>query len=144
MGDVLDRPPVVTTMTPEVMIEKYVALRDKAADIKRRHTEELAPYNEIMGRLEGWLLEALNQAGLSSMRAPSGTAFKSTRTSAKVVDWPATLTFIKEHNAWDLLEARVSKLAAQQIIEDTKRPIPGVETQSELCVNVRRASASGK
>jgi len=144
MSETLDRPVTINTMTPDLMIEKYVLLRDKEAEIKKRHVAELAPYHEVMARLEGWLLEALNQAGLSSMKAPAGTAFKTTRTSAKVIDWPATLAFIREREAWDLLEARVSKLAAQEIMAELKQPIPGVETSAELCVNVRRASATGK
>lgn len=142
MSEVLER--AKPAMTAEMMIEKYVALRDKKSEIEKRHVAELAPYRDVMSQLEGWLLEALNQAGLSSMKAPSGTAYKSTRTSAKVIDWPLVLAFIREHNAWDLLEARVSKLAAEAIITETNHPIPGVETSSELCVNVRRASASGK
>jgi hypothetical protein len=75
------------------------------------------------------------------MKSPHGTAYRTVRTSAKVIDWVQTLTYIREHNAWDLLEARVSKLAAQELIKETKLPIPGVETSSEVCINVRRASA---
>jgi hypothetical protein len=51
------------------------------------------------------------------------------------------LGFVRAKEAWDLLEARVSKLAAQELIKETKLPIPGVETSSEVVVNVRRASA---
>jgi hypothetical protein len=130
-------------MTVDTMIEKYVQLRDRKKLKEDEHKAELAPFNEALSRLEGYMLEALNQAGLDSMKSPHGTAYKSTRTSAKVIDWVTTLNYIKENNAWDLLEARVSKLAAQEIIKETKLPIPGVETSSELCVNVRRASASG-
>jgi len=138
MSDVIERP----RMTVDDMIDKYLRLRAKTKMIKQRHTEELAPYNNAMGVLEAWLLEALNQAKLKSMNSPHGTAYKTTRTSAKVTDWAAALTFIRTHEAWDLLEARVSKLAAQTIIEETQQPIPGVETSSEVCCNVRRAGAS--
>lgn len=130
-------------MTVDTMIEKYVKLRDRKKELEDAHKSQLAPFNEALDRLEGYMLEAMNEAGLSSMKSPHGTAYKSMRTSAKVIDWMSTLNYIKENNAWDLLEARVSKLAAQQIIEETKLPIPGVETSSEVCVNVRRASASG-
>jgi hypothetical protein len=131
-----------TRMSVDVMIEKYVKLRDKKKEIADAYAVQVAPFDDAMDRLEGYMLEALNQSGLTSMKSAHGTAYKSMRTSAKVVDWPETLAYIKENNAWDLLEARVSKLAAQQIITETKRPIPGVETSSETCVNVRRASAT--
>jgi hypothetical protein len=128
-------------MDPDQMIEKYVKLRDKVKLIKEQQAAQLAPYNEIMERLEGWLLETLNQAGLSSMRSPSGTAYKSLRTTTKVVDREAWLNFVRENEAWDLIESRASKNAAEAIIEETQRPIPGVETSSEVVCNVRRASA---
>jgi len=123
------------------MIERYVKLRDKKKEIEARHKDELAPFNDALKRLEGFMLEALNQSGLDSMKSAHGTAFKSTRTSATVKDWPLTLAFIREHQAWDLLEARVAKTVAYQIMADTKAPIPGVETSAELTVNVRRPSA---
>ncbi len=127
-------------MTIDDMIDKYVKLRDKTKEIKERHANELERYTTVMDTLEAWMLEALNQAKLTSMKSVHGTAYKTTRTSAKVINWTETLSFIRENNAWDLLEARVSKLAAQAIIDETQLPIPGVETSSEVCVNVRRAS----
>jgi hypothetical protein len=95
-----------------------------------------------MNVLEGWMLEAMNQAGLKSMKSVHGTAYKSLRTSTKVVDWTEALRYIRENEAWDLLEARVSKSAAAVVVEETGAPIPGVETTSEITVNVRRASAT--
>jgi hypothetical protein len=135
--------PKPARMTVDDMIDKYLKLRDKVKAIKEDHTKQLVPYSEAMNTLEAWLLEVLNQAKLKSVNSAHGTAYKTTRTSAKVVDWPVTLAFIRQHDAWDLLEARVSKLAAQSIIDETQHPIPGVEVSSELAVNVRRASASG-
>lgn len=123
------------------LIRTYVALRDKIRDIEKAHVEQLRPYREALAYREANLLEALDRAGLQHMKSPHGTAFKSVRTSAKVVDWPATLGYIREREAWDLLEARVSKTAAVAITEDTKQPIPGVEISSELTINVRRPTA---
>jgi hypothetical protein len=143
MSEVMEKPAVATPparMSADDMIDKYIRLRDKVKAIKERHVEELAPYAKAMDVLEAWMLEALNNAKLQSMKSVHGTAYKSTRTSAKVLDWPAVLEFIKTREAWDLLEARVSKLAAQAIVDETGQPIPGVETASEIVVNVRKAS----
>ena len=137
MSEVIERP----RMTADAMIENYVKLRDRKKEMEARHKAELEPFNKLLSDLEGWMLEHLNSAGLQSMNSPHGTAYKAVRTSTKVTDWPATLAFIQAKQAWDLLEARVSKLAAQAIIEETNRPIPGVDTQSEIVVNVRRAGA---
>lgn len=125
--------------TPDIMVEKFVALRDKVAEIKKRHSEELAKYNLAMGTLEAWLLDALNKAGVDSMRAPKGTFYKTTHSSVTVNRWSQTLEYIQEHEAWELLEARVSKTAVEAIIADTGQSIPGVVISRATSLNVRRA-----
>jgi hypothetical protein len=129
-------------MDVATLIDKYIKIRDKKAAQKKIYEADLARYTNTMAQIEAALLDAMNQGNLKAMSAPTGTAYKSLRTSAKVTDWPAALAFIREHEAWDLLEARVSKIAAQAIIEETNLPIPGVETSSEVCCNVQRAAAS--
>jgi hypothetical protein len=74
---------------------------------------------------------------LDSTKCPSGTAFKSTVTSVSVKDWPATLRYIQQHELWDLLEARVSKSAAVEVVTDTQKPIPGVEITQATVLRVR-------
>lgn len=126
-------------MNIEEMVSRYVKLRDRIAAKKKEHIAELAPYNLAMATLEGMMLDTLNAAGAENMRTASGTAYKATSTSTKVTDWPQTLAFIKEKEAWDLLEARVSKTAAAAIMEETQAPIPGVTTTREIVVNVRKS-----
>lgn len=124
-------------MTPAQMIEKYIALRNKAADIKARHVTELTPYVAAMSQLETELLRHLNETRLDSINGPKGTAFKQTATSVAVDDWAKVLKFIQDHEQWDLLEARVAKTAAITVIEDTKRPIPGVKISQAVVLRVR-------
>lgn len=126
-------------MTPAQMIEAFVTLRDRIAAIKEAHKKQLEPYNEMRARLEGALLAELDKVGVSSMRAEAGTAYKETATSVKVDEWIDTLGFIRQHQLWDLLEARVSKTAALAVIEETKAPIPGVKVSQVMTVHVRRS-----
>lgn len=140
------RPPALTiapgkpdSMTMDVMTAKYLALRRRVAEIKERHSAELAPYALVMGSLENWMLSDLNDAGVKSMRTDAGTVYTSTRTSAKVVAWSKTLDYIREHEAWELLEARVNKTAAEAVIQETGEPIPGVEVSRDTSLNVRSA-----
>lgn len=142
---VAEKPPIVMPaarpegLTPDKMVAKYIALRDKVDEIKKRQSADLVSYNLVLGTLEGWLLEALNASGVDSMRAPGGTFYKTSRTSAKVHEWSKTLDYIRENDAWELLEARVSKTAAEAIMADTGLPIPGVDVKREIALNVRRA-----
>jgi len=124
-------------MTPAEMTKRYLQLRERIKQIEDKHKAELAPYLDMKFQLETALLDHLNQNGLDSTKCSDGTAFKSTVTSVTVRDWPATLGYIRKHNLWDLLEARVSKSAAVEIITDTKTPIPGVEITQATVLRVR-------
>lgn len=126
-------------MTLDAMVDAYVKLRDKVATIKKEQTDALAPYNVAMAKLEAAMLDTLNQNNAESVRTEHGTVYKTSRTSAKVTEWSATLEFIKTNNLWELLEARVSKTAAEAIIQETQQPIPGVTTSREIAIGVRRS-----
>lgn len=143
------------TFTNETMVEKFIALRDKVEAIKKRHTEELAPFNVAMGTLEGWMLAELHASGSESVKTAAGTFFQTTRTSVTCPRWSQTLEWIQEHEAWELLEARVNKTAAQAILDEkaaaaeVKRAagetvdpadlvIPGVDISRSIGLNVRR------
>jgi len=124
-------------MTPADMTRRYLQLRAHIKQLEDKHKKELEPFLDMKFRLETALLDHLNQTGLDSTKCPDGTAFKSTVTSVSVKDWAATLDYIRQHELWDLLEARVSKTAAVEIINDTHTPIPGVEITSATVLRVR-------
>lgn len=124
-------------MTPAEMTKRYLQLRAMIKQIEDKHKNELAPYLDVKFQLETALLDHLNKNGLDSTKCPDGTAFKSTVTSVTVRDWPVTLDYIRDHELWDLLEARVSKSAAVEIVTDTSRPIPGVEITQATVLRVR-------
>jgi hypothetical protein len=124
-------------MTPAQMIEKYLQLRQKLRNIEARHKLEIAPYLEIKERLEMAMLDHLNREGLDSQKCEAGTAFKSTVTSVTVSDWAKTLDFIRANEMWELLEGRVAKGAAVEIVQEREAPIPGVEISQMTVLRVR-------
>jgi hypothetical protein len=126
-------------MTVAVMIQKYLALRRRKEELADYHKKQLAPFNQVMSQLANLILAELNSAGVNSMASPDGTVYKSTETSVTVKDWPATLAYIMARQAWDLLEARVSKTAALAIMDETEQPIPGVTVAQESVLRVRRS-----
>jgi 2-iminoacetate synthase ThiH len=126
-------------MSAATMIEKFIALRDKVDEIKKLQTKQLEPYASAMQQLEGLLLAELERAGVSSMKGDAGTVYTSTTTSVVVKDWPETFGYIKTHELWDLLEARVSKTATLTTIQETGKPIPGVQVSQAISLRVRRS-----
>lgn len=131
----MQQPP--TNMTVAQMTEKYLALRNKKRALQEDHKAQLAPFNELIYRLGNLILAELDAAGVNSMASSEGTVYKAVDTSVTVGDWPLTLEYIKENEAWDLLEARVSKVAAITVMNETDQPIPGVKVSQEVVLRVR-------
>jgi hypothetical protein len=124
-------------MTPHDMIEKYIQLRNKVAKIKEEHTEQLKPYADVMMQIEGELLRHLGENQLDSIKSEDGTAYKQVVTSVTVDNWALALTYIKDNELWDLLEARVAKNATLTVMEETKKPVPGVKISQAQVLRVR-------
>ena len=129
-------PPV---LTPAAKIAYYIKLRDKIAAVKDAQAAQLKPFTDAMKLLESGILADLSAAGVDSMKSDAGTAYTVVHTSATVPEWSKTLDYIREHEAWELLEARVSKTAALAIVEETGAPIPGVKITQAVTLNVRRS-----
>ena len=126
--------------TPNVedVIRGFVKLRDKKNEIKRRHSEELAPINEKMATLEAWLQRDLLNRKVQSQKTEAGTAYLSTDARATVKDRDAYLDFVRDKGMWDLLENRVSKTVVRDYLEETGEVVPGVHYEVSQVVRVRR------
>ena len=123
----------------EELIEKYIAIRDKKAEIVADHKAKIAKIDETLDKVEAVLLVQLEENGMESARCKSGTVYKSNRTSATVADWDYVLNFIQTHDLWNMLERRVSKQAVEQYKEEHGDLPPGINWREEVVVNVRRS-----
>ncbi len=123
----------------EELIEKYIAIRDKKAEIVAAHKAKIAKIDETLDKVEAVLLVQLEENGMESARCKSGTVYKSNRTSATVADWDYVLNFIQTHDLWNMLERRVSKQAVEQYKEEHGDLPPGINWREEVVVNVRRS-----
>lgn len=132
------RPPHFTN---DVLVDKLLQLRAKVAEIQKKQKDELAKYNVVMAQLEAMMLDELNVSKSQSIKTDKGTFFKTTKISVSVKEWQKTLDWIKDNDAWGLLEARVSKTNLLAIQEELNTTVPGVQISSEVGLNVRSPSA---
>ena len=126
-------------MDIEKLVEGYVRARDKKAELKAEFTKKTASLDEWMARAEGVILTELQAQNLESVRTASGTAYKNVQTSATVADWDSVLGFIKENDAWTMLERKVNKTAVQEFRAMNNDLPPGVNWREEVVVNIRRS-----
>lgn len=123
----------------QALVEKYIQLRDAKAKLAGIHKEKVATIDAVMKKIEAQLLADFTALGVDSCGTPSGTAYKSTQTSATVADWDACLDYIKANDLWNMLDKRVNKTAVVEFIEEHKNLPPGVNWREEIIINVRRS-----
>lgn len=126
------------------VIRTYMKLRDQKAAIEARAKDEVSTLKAKMEKLEAYLKAQMDAQGLTSFKSDYGTAFLTTTDYANVADWDAVLNFIRENDAFDMLEKRVSKIAVRSYIEQSKAVPPGINYGTKLEVNVRKPGAKSE
>lgn len=120
------------------IVRTYMKLRNQKEQIEAETKDRVAKLKEKMVKLESWIKEKADADGVTSFKTDHGTAFLTTTDYANVADWDAVLGFIRENEAYDMLEKRVSKLAVRGYIETNKAVPPGVNYGTKLEVNIRK------
>jgi len=115
------------------LISYYIQLRDRKKEMQTRHKEELEPIEGGLMKLEGMMQERLNDMGVEKMGGDTGTVFTKVNTSITVEDWESVLGYIKNNDAFDILDRRVNKTAAQE-----RGDVPGLRTSQIKTIQVRR------
>ena len=121
------------------LIGKYLKLRDAKAELDAKHKANIARYTKAMTKIETTLLSEFNETGQESAKTSVGTAYVSTRTSAKVADRDSFLQFVIENDAWDFIENRVNKIAAEEYLAEHEELPAGVDITRSMTVNIRRS-----
>tara|TARA_R100001443_G_scaffold18771_3_gene29941 strand:- start:9666 stop:10070 length:405 start_codon:yes stop_codon:yes gene_type:complete len=132
------------SVTVDKVVAKYIGYRNEKESLESDTKAKVKIIKENMAKLEAWLKEKADKDGVDSFKTSSGTAFLTTTDFARVEDWDATLGFIKDNDAYDLLEKRVSKTAVRGYIEANKSVPSGVNYGTRIDVNVRKPSVKAE
>jgi hypothetical protein len=126
------------TVTVDDVVAAYLKLRLKKEAIEAQVKDEVKTLKDKMEQLEAWIKEQADAQGVTSFKTKHGTAFLTTTDYANVADWDSVLTFIRENEAFDMLEKRISKIAVRGYIDANKAVPPGVNYGTKLEVNIRK------
>lgn len=155
----------MTAYTPDIVVAKYVEVRDQLKIEEDAHAERMKPKREALEKMEAWLLDYLNREKVESARTAAGTAYKSHSLSVQMGDWDTFFGWVVSRaieRALAAVEAgggetdaaraftatpelsflthAVAKTAVQEHMDKHEgQPPPGVRTTTFVKVGVRRA-----
>ena len=130
------------SLSADVVIGKYIALRDKRKELKDKYVEEDAPFVAAMEKCEAWLLNQCNTIGVDNLSVKGiGRATKKLDMKASCKDWNAFHQFVLDTNNLDMFERRIARSVLKAYIDDHKGEIPpGVDVIFEQTITVTRAN----
>lgn len=129
---------VASVVRIDDVVERYIALRDRKAEIKSAYEKQVAEIDTAMKKCERFLLGQLNTTGTESQRTKAGTVYKEEQVSVSVADWDAYLTWVRDNGMFQMLEKRASKSAVQEYRNVHDDLPPGVNYSTHVVVHVRR------
>lgn len=128
----------MTGVTLDAVVEKYMKLRKKKERLVQEHKEAVAVIDSGMEKLEAFLLSKMLEDGVTSYKTAHGTAFRTTVDYAQVVNWEDLLEYIKQKDAYELLNKSVSKIAVRNYVNENLPLPPGVNYGQKTEIAVRK------
>jgi len=117
----------------------FVMIRDQIDALKEEHKKALKPYEEQKQKLIGELLDFLDKGGLKSVKTAEGTATVQVKPYASCSDPDAFIDFVRENDAYELMDRRANATACRDYAEEHGALPPGVKLTSVRTVGVTRA-----
>lgn len=115
------------------LIDYYVQLRDRKKELQAKHKEELEPIDAGLMKLEARMQEQMGELGVEKVGGDAGTVYTKVNTNVMVEDWQSVVDYVKDNDAFDLLEKRVAKSAAIE-----RADVPGLRFSNVKTIQVRR------
>lgn len=118
----------------------YLKIRDTRAENKREFENVDKDLEEQQKMLAEQMLDSCKEIGADSIKTPHGTIIRSVKSKYWTGDWDSMYTFIKEHDAFGLLEKRLHQTNMKDFLNENPDVMPmGLNVENEYTVVVRRA-----
>jgi hypothetical protein len=127
-------------ISAEELAKIYIKIRDAKEAAAERHKQEIATFNEQLEAISNELLEMCKSLDVSSMRTNEGTIIRKVTTNFNTNDWGSMFQFIKDHDAFGLLQQRLHQSNMKQFLEEHPDLLPpGLWSESKYTIVVKRS-----
>lgn len=130
-----------THESAEELARIYINIRDIKEQLEQKQREEVEVLKAQMDAVADKMLEICKALGVSSMRTNVGTIIRKTSVVYNTNDWGSLWQFIKEHDAYGLVQQRLHQSNIKQYLEENPGVTPpGMWADSKYVMAVRRNS----
>lgn len=117
------------------IIAELVEVRNERRQIALRDKELVEKYRS----LEMEMIVRLEEQGMTKASTDTGTASITETVLPQVVDWEALYEYIRDNDAFYLLQKRPATSAFRELFQ-SDQPTPGVEQYTKKSISLRKSS----
>ena len=130
----------MSKVTADKLVKAYINLRNERQQVLRDFEAKDNDLKEMQEMISAQLLELCKETGADSIKTPHGTVSKRVTTRYWTNDWGSMYEFIKENDAFQLMEQRVHQTNMKNFLEEHPDKCPmGLKSDSRYTVSVRKA-----
>ena len=123
------------------LVRAYIKMRDAKEALTREYDTKLAEIQEQMDTVEQCLLDICKETGQDGGKTAFGSFTRSVKTRYWTNDWGSMYSFIRAHDAPELLERRIHQGNFKEFMEANPGVMPeGLNSDSKYSITVRRTS----
>lgn len=123
----------------EQLVKVYIKMRDARQKLQQEFDEADSKIKIQQEAIQQALLELCKETGTDGLKTSAGTVTRTVKTRYWTSDWNSMKNFIKEHDAFELLEQRVHQTNMKSFLEENPNLMPqGMNIDSKYAITVRR------
>lgn len=135
--------PKISGVPLEKLTATYIKIRDARSQLKQQYEAHDVDLERQLRVIEQEMLEICKAVDANSIKTDAGTVIRSVKSRYWTNDWDSMYRFIKEHDAYALLEKRLHQSHMKQFLEENPEIEPaGLNVEREYTVVVRRSKES--
>jgi len=121
--------------TADKLVSAYINLRNAIRD----KDDEIRELKEKQAYISEKLMELFADQNLDSVRTPYGTATRRIQSTYWTSDWESMHNFIRDNDAFHLLEKRIHNGNMREFLEDNPDKLPvGLQSNNKYVISVRK------
>ena len=135
--------PKISGVPLEQLTATYIRIRDARGDLKRKYERDDEELANQLSLIEQEMLEVCKAVDANSIKTNAGTVIRSVKSRYWTNDWDSMYRFIRDHDAFALLEKRLHQSHMKEFLAENPDLQPaGLNVESEYTVVVRRAKGN--
>ena len=141
MTETVEAAPTAVGVPLDKLAKVYRKMSAEIQKLTQDYDNAVAAIKTQQDTVKTAIKDEMLRLGVKSVRTDGGTISLSTKTRYNTDDWDAFKEFIKENDALELLEKRISQSNMATFLEENPGKVPaGLNSFTEYAVSVRKPS----